>query len=160
MIIFTGSLFAIIFIIFNFRFFIYINENIPLFIILSQIVLILFLVYTSIYSFIALFTNKKGLTISHEGITVDLPYVNIGLLTWNEITEIKKIHDNKMPMVFIYINNPNRIIKKQNAFFKKTMKSDYNNYGSPIRLTPSNLRINYGELYSILLDALKQNKTA
>lgn len=100
--------------------------------------------------------KSAGITIDESGIT-DNTILSAGHIPWNDIQEIKKANGL---LLIILVNNPTKYISRQSNLLKrKLMRKLFKTYGSPIILTPNELKTDFTELKKTLQLALSRNKT-
>ena len=122
---------------------------------------IMFFGATGIYGIKKLFDKKVGLTIDSSGITDNSNASSIGLIEWNDISEIrtKKVMSTKF--LLIEIVNPEKYIgKAKNGLQTKLMKANMNMYETPLSITSNTLKYDFGELEKIIQTEFKRNKNA
>ena len=108
---------------------------------------ILFFSATGILGFKKLFDKKVGLIIDSNGITDNSNASSVGLIEWNDITDI--ITKQVMSTKFLLINvaNPEKYIEKAKSGMKtKLMRSNMKIYGTPLSITSNTLKYDFGEL--------------
>jgi hypothetical protein len=103
--------------------------------------------------------KKPGLIISNEGIIDNSSGVAAGLIPWSEIEDIKTARVMSQQFLMLIVTNPQQYIQRQTSTIKrKGMELNYKNYGSPISISASALKIGFGELQALLIDKWEANK--
>jgi hypothetical protein len=125
------------------------------------IVGILFFSATGIYGIRKLFDKKAGLIIDSDGITDNSNASSIGLIEWNDITEIRTKQIMSTKFLLIDIENPEKYIgKAKNGMQAKLMRTNMNMYETPLSITSNTLKYNFDELEKLVKTELKQIKNA
>ena len=126
------------------------------------IVGILFFGAAGIYGIMKLFDKKVGLIIDSNGITDNSNASSIGLIEWNDISEIRtKQVVMSTKFLLIDIVNPEKYIgKAKNGIQAKLMKANMNMYETPLSITSTTLKYDFGELEKLIQSEFKRNKNA
>lgn len=112
-----------------------------------------------VVGFKKLFDKKVGLIIDSNGITDNSNASSIGLIEWNDITEI--ITKQVMSTKFLLINvaNPEKYIGKAESGMKaKLMRSNMKMSGTPISITYTTLKYDFGKLEQLIQTEFERNK--
>lgn len=120
---------------------------------------ILFFGTTGIFGFKKLFDKKVGLIIDSNGITDNSNASSVGLIEWNDITDIitKQVMSTKF--LLINVTNPEKYIGKAKSRMKaKLMRSNMKMYGTPLSITTNTLKYDFGKLEQLILTEFKRNK--
>ncbi len=104
-----------------------------------------------------LFNKNPGLIIDSEGITDNSNGLNIDLIPWNDITEIKSNSFRGIKTILIYVRNPEEYIekaktKRASVILKDNMKTN----GTPFSIASNTLKYNFEELEQLLNAKLKE----
>ncbi|WP_431160940.1 STM3941 family protein [Flagellimonas beolgyonensis] len=127
---------------------------------IGGIVGILFFGATGIYGIKKLSDNKVGLIIDSDGITDNTNALSIGLIEWNDITEIRTKQVMYTKFLLIDITNPEKYIgKAKNGMQAKLMKANMNMYETPLSITSNTLKYDFGELEKLIQTEFKRKKT-
>ena len=128
---------------------------------IGGIVGILFFSATGIYGIKKLFDKKIGLIIDSDGITDNSNASSIGLIEWNDISEIRTKQVMSTKFLLIDIVNPEKYIgKAKNGLQAKLMKANMNMYETPLSITSNTLKYDFGELEKLIQTEFKRNKNA
>lgn len=120
---------------------------------------ILFFGATGIYGFRKLFDKKIGLIIDSNGITDNSNASSIGLIEWNDISEIKTQQVMSTKFLLIKVINPEKYIEKAKSGMKaKLMRTNMKMYGTPLSITSNTLKYDFGKLEKLIQAEFKQNK--
>jgi hypothetical protein len=109
-----------------------------------------------------LFDKRPGIVIDAQGITDNAGAMSVGLILWNDISDIKEriiqvSRFSKQSFVVIILKHPETYISKQtNAIKRKIMSSNLNGYGSPINITSNGLKIKHNDLLLLMKENLKK----
>lgn len=109
--------------------------------------------------------DKVALIIDERGITEKSTGVSLGLVPWEDITEIgiSRLQAglfNKAYFISVYVKNPDEYIGKgKNAMVRQALNWNMKNYGSPINIMPQPLGMKHDELERIIREAFEQYKT-
>jgi len=120
---------------------------------------VLFFGATGKYGIRKMFDNKPGLIIDSTGITDNSNESSIGLIEWNDISEIK-IHQ-VMSTKFLLINvvNPEKYIGKAKSRIRaKLMRTNMEMTGTPLSITSNTLKYNFGKLEQLVQTEFNRNK--
>ncbi|MFC4267313.1 STM3941 family protein [Polaribacter marinivivus] len=106
------------------------------------------------------FKNNSGLIIDSQGITDNSNLSNIGLIEWNDIVGIETMEIASNKIILIQTEKPEKYIDRaKNRIAKKIMKANFNNYGSPISITSSALKIKFDDLEKVIKKEFDKHKT-
>jgi hypothetical protein len=118
----------------------------------------LFFGATGIYGVKKMFDNSVGLTIDDDGIIDNTNASSIGLIKWNDITEIKTEQVMSTKFLLIFTSDPNRILEKVSGLKRKLIAGNMKMYGTPLSITSTTLKYNFNDLEKILKDRLNQHR--
>ena len=122
---------------------------------------LIFFGVTLSYGIKKLFDKKIGLIIDSKGITDNSNASSIGLIEWNDISEIrtKKVLSTKF--LLIDVVNPDKYIQKAKSKFQaKLINLNMNRYKTPITITTNILKYDFEELKKLIHTEHKRNKNA
>jgi hypothetical protein len=116
---------------------------------------------TGIYGIRKIFDNKVGLIIDENGITDNSNASSIGLIEWNDISEIKTEQVMSTKFLLIEIENPEKYIAKaKNKMKARLMKTNMKMYGTPLSITSNTLKYDFDELGKLIQTEFEKNKNA
>jgi hypothetical protein len=122
---------------------------------------ILFFGAGCIYGIKKLFDKKIGLIIDSNGITDNSNASSIGLIEWNDISEIRIKQVMSTKFLLIDIVNPDKYIgKAKNGVQTKLLKANMNMYDTPLSITSNTLKYDFEELEKIIQTEFKKIKNA
>ncbi|SHJ25073.1 hypothetical protein SAMN04488096_1202 [Mesonia phycicola] len=120
---------------------------------------ILFFGAAGIYGIKKLFDKKVGLIIDSNGITDNSNASSIGLIEWNDISDIRTKQVMSTKFLLIDIVNPEKYIgKAKSGIQARLMKANMNMYETPISITSNTLKYAFGELEELIQIEYKRNK--
>jgi len=120
---------------------------------------ILFFGAAGFYGIKKMFDKKVGLIIDSNGITDNSNESSIGLIEWNDITEIRTKQVVSTKFLLIDIVNPEKYIgKAKNRIQARLMKANMNIYETPLSITSNTLKYDFGELEKLIQTEYKKNK--
>ena len=119
---------------------------------------IIFFGSTGIYGIKKMFDKAIGLTIDENGITDNSNASSVGLVEWNDITEIRTEQVMSTKFLLIFIANPDFYIDKVKGFKKKLLQGNNKMYGTPISITSNTLKFSFDDLEKLIIDGLKEYK--
>jgi hypothetical protein len=126
---------------------------------ISGILGILFFGVAGIYGIKKLFDNRAGLIIDSNGITDNSNASSIGLIEWNDISEIRTKQVMSTKFILIDTINPEKYIgKAKNGIQARLMKANMNIYETPLSITSNTLQYDFGELEKLIQTQFKSNK--
>jgi len=121
---------------------------------------ILFFGAIGIFGLKKLFDKKVGLTIDSKGITDNSNGSSVGLIEWNDITDIMTNQVMSTKFLLVIVKNPEKYIEKTNSRMKaKLMRSNMKMYGTPLSISPNTLKYDFEKLEQLILTEFKRNKT-
>lgn len=121
----------------------------------------LFFGATGIYGIKKIFDKKVGLIIDENGITDNSNASSIGLIEWNDITEIKTEQVMSTKFLLIKVENPEKYIgKAKNRIKANLMRVNMNMYETPLSITSNTLKFDFGELEKLIQTEFEKNKNA
>ncbi len=122
---------------------------------------VLFFGAGGIYGIKKLFDKKIGLIIDSNGITDNSNASSIGLIEWNDISEIRIKQVMSTKFLLIDIVNPDKYIgKAKNRVQTKLLKANMNMYDTPLSITSNTLKYDFQELEKIIQAEFKKIKNA
>jgi len=134
--------------------------NNPEIIQITGIMGILFFGAGVIFIFKKLFDKRIGLIIDSDGITDNTSGVSIGLIEWNDILEIRADEVMSTKFLLIYTVDPEKYIKKaKNKFQARLLRANYSMYKTPLSISSTALKFNFGELEKLIQSELARRKT-
>ena len=134
------------------------TEFSPLLIRIIGIASILFFGLALFYSVPKYLDKNPGLIFTSKGIIDNSNGTSIGLIEWCDITDIKIIEIWKNKSILLQTNNPEKYIKKATKRQVNLMLANHKIYGTPLSITPQTLKIDFDELYDLLLEEFYLNK--
>ena len=108
-----------------------------------------------------LLDKKAGLIIDSNGITDNSNATSVGLIEWNDISDIKTKRIMSTKFLLINVLNPEEYISKSKSGMKaKLMRTNLKMSGTPINITSSTLKYNFSELEKIVRIEFEKYKNA
>ena len=106
-----------------------------------------------------IFDKKAGLIIDSSGITDNSNATSVGLIEWNDISDIKTKKIMSTKFLLINITNPEKYIgKAKNGMKAKLMRSNMKMYGTPLSITSNTLKYDFGKLEQLIQTEFERNK--
>lgn len=105
-----------------------------------------------------LFDKKVGLTVDEIGITDNTSASSVGLIKWDNITEIRTGQVMSTKFLLIFINNPQEILEKVSGMKRKILGGNMKMYGTPISITATTLKYNFEDLNKLLTENLDDHR--
>lgn len=107
-----------------------------------------------------LFDKKVGLTIDQDGITDNSNATSIGLIEWNDITNIGTVQVALTKFIMLETDIPEKYIERaKNEISKRAMKANHKMYGSPLSIISNTLKIKHDDLEKLIREEFeKRNK--
>ena len=130
----------------------------PLLIQILGIASILFFGLTLFFSIPKYFDKSLGLIFTKKGIVDNTNGTSVGLIEWNNVTEIKIIEIWKTKAILLVTDKPEKYIAKANSSQVKIMRANWKLYGTPLCITPQTLKIDFEDLYDMILEEYYLNK--
>jgi len=125
------------------------------------IVGVLFFGAAGMYGIKTFFDKKIGLIIDSNGITDNSNASSIGLIKWDDISEIKTKQVMSTKFLLIDIVNPEKYIgKAKNGIQAKLMRANMNMYETPLSITSNTLKYDFRELEKLIQMEFKKHKNA
>jgi hypothetical protein len=109
-----------------------------------------------LYLVVKLFDDKPGLIVDSSGITDNSSGVAAGLITWQSIKKIEERTIRGHRYVAIQVDNPHRYIEKQSGLKRLLMSANYRYFETPIYISANSLKMDYGELSSLLNERMER----
>ena len=120
---------------------------------------ILFFGLTGVLGFRKLFDNSNGLVIDNTGITDNSSSLGIGLIEWEDITDIltKRVMTTKF--LLVHVNNPEKYLSRaENKAKAKLMRANMKMTGTPIQISSNALKYNFKKLEELVQTEYERNK--
>ena len=106
-----------------------------------------------------LFDNKAGLIIDQNGITDNSNATSIGLIEWDDITNVETVQIASTKILIIKTDKPGKYIERAtNGIAKRAMKANHKMYGSPVSIISNSLKIKYEDLERLLAEEFEKRK--
>lgn len=121
-------------------------------------ILIVILLAITIRLIIKLFNRKPGLVIDETGITDNASSVKAGLITWQDIKNIRSVKQHSNQLLLITVANPNKYIDAAHSLKKPVLQMNINMHGTPVIIPAAALNYNFTELQTVLTQAYKKHK--
>lgn len=119
---------------------------------------ILFFGATGIYGVKKMFDNNVGLTIDDNGIVDNTNASSIGLIKWEDITEIRTEQVMSTKFLLIFTKDPDGILEKVSGMKRKLMAGNMKMYGTPLSITSTTLKYNFNDLEKLLKIRLNEER--
>ena len=120
---------------------------------------ILFFGATGIFGIKKLFDKKAGLIIDSNGITDNSNASSVGLIEWDNISDIITKQLILTKFLLIKVTNPEKYIGKAKSGMKaKLMWVNMKMYGTPLSITSNTLKYDFGKLEKLIQTEFKRNK--
>jgi hypothetical protein len=125
----------------------------------SGILAILFFGATGFFGIKKFFDKKVGLIIDSNGITDNSNASSVGLIEWNDISDLVTKQVMSTKFLLIYVTNPEKYIgKAKNGMKAKLMRSNMKMYGTPLSITSNTLRYDFAKLEKLVQTEFERNK--
>ena len=111
-----------------------------------------------IYGIKKLFDKKFGLTVDENGITDNTNASSVGLIKWNDITEIKAEQIMSTKFLLIFTNDPHKILEQTSGMKRKILQGNMKMYGTPISITSTTLKYKFDDLNKLLTERLNEQR--
>ena len=134
------------------------NRFSPLLIQILGVASILFFGLTLFYTIPKYFDKSPGLIFTNNGIIDNTNGTSVGLIEWNDIAEIKIIEIWKTKAVLLLTDKPEKYIERASSSQAKIMRANLKLYGTPLCITPQTLKIDFEDLYDLILEEYYLNK--
>jgi hypothetical protein len=105
-----------------------------------------------------LFDKNIGLMIDENGIFDNTNASSIGLIEWNDITDIRTEKVQSTKFFLIYIKNPEKYLNKANVVKRKLMKGNNKMYGTPLSITSNSLKCKFSYLEKIINNSFTEQQ--
>ncbi|MBJ2176473.1 hypothetical protein JBL43_19640 [Aureibaculum sp. A20] len=103
--------------------------------------------------------KEPGLIIDSSGITDNSNATSVGLIEWNDISDITTKQVMSTKFLLITVTNPEKYIEKAKSGIKaKLMRTNMKMYGTPLSITSNTLKYDFDELEKLILTEFKRNK--
>ena len=119
---------------------------------------IVFFGATGIYGIKKSFDKTIGLTIDEHGIFDNTNASSVGLIMWNDITEIKTEQVASTKFLLIYTENPEKYLDKVKGVKRKLMEGNNRMYGTPLSITSNTLKYNFSDLEKLINDKFNEHQ--
>ena len=98
--------------------------------------------------------KRPGLIVDEQGIYDNTSGTSIGLIRWEDITEIETKDISSTKVLLIHVSNPDAYLDKVSGFKRKAMQMNYNMYGTPLSITANTLKYKFNALEQLLQEGL------
>lgn len=112
---------------------------------------ILFFGLTGVLSIKKLPDTRPALIINDKGIWDNTTFMQVGLITWNSITQIthQKVVNNHF--IFIYTKDPEVYLNKVSGISLRILRKNQQGFGTPFTINGNGVRYNISQLHQLLL---------
>lgn len=98
-----------------------------------------------------LFDSRPGLIIDEQSLTDNSGGLSAGQILWQDIEDFKVLQIQRQRLILVLVKNPQDYIDRQsNAWKRKLMAMNYQQYGTPISISTNGLKISFAELLETL----------
>lgn len=125
-----------------------------IFIKIISVVCVIFFGLCGVYAFIKLFDNKPGLVINNDGIIDNSSYTSVGLIRWENITNVNTREFYGVKCLTIEVNNAEEILSKQTGLKKLLFDLHKGYIDSPVQISSTALKCDFQELYNTIKEQL------
>lgn len=119
------------------------------------ILAIVFFGYTGFISLKMLQNKKPGLVIDDSGILINSSAIEIGKVSWEDVTGFRTQQIMSSKFILIDVKNPDEYISKLNKH-SKMLKKSMELYGTPLSISANTLKISFNELKNTLESELQK----
>lgn len=118
----------------------------------------LFFGATTVYAVKKMFDKNAGLIIDNQGITDNTHASSIGLIKWEDITEIRMAQVMSSRFLLIYMPNYTAILEKYTGIRRKIMEQNMKTYGTPVSITTDTLNCQLDDLVKLIGEKMTEAK--
>ncbi len=97
-----------------------------------------------------LFDKRPGLIIDDQGIQDNTGLGKGRFIAWTNITGFKLIEIKRTKLISVFVNNADELIAGQSPWKQKMTRLTLQNYGTPISISSSTLKMDSDELLKLL----------
>ncbi|WP_445383001.1 STM3941 family protein [Robiginitalea sp. IMCC43444] len=106
-----------------------------------------------------LFDQKAGLIIDQKGITDNSNSTSVGLIEWDDISDIGTIQVASTKILMLETDKPDKYINRaKNGISKRALKANHKMYGSPLSIVSNSLKIKYDDLEKLIREEFEKRK--
>jgi|GEM_PF-700021 hypothetical protein len=130
--------------------------------ILVKTVGFLTLLFFSLIIFIVskrLFEPELGLTIDEEGVNDHSSNFAVGLVKWENVTQIETKKFIWMKSLLIHTNNPEEYLREASGFKLRLLAGNIHRSKTPIVISGGGLKIKFSKLEELIQDYWEKSKT-
>ncbi len=125
----------------------------PIFLRIVGAISILFFGAAGIVGLKKIFQKAPGLILNESGIIDSSSGVSLGLIKKQDIIGINKVKIASTKILLIEVSNPEEYVAKApNAAVKKLLKMNQQQYGTPLSINSTTLKIKFEELEKMLME--------
>lgn len=123
------------------------------------IISILFFGSTGLFGIYKLFDSRPGLIINDKGIQDYSSAVGSRFIAWDQIRDIDVDKVQSTRFLFIFVNDPEAIMKKEGPVKRAMMRLNNRFYGTPVSISSSSLKCDFDDLITAVAKRLKEHRT-
>lgn len=116
----------------------------------------LFFGATGIYGVKKLFDKSVGLTIDENGITDNTNASSIGLIKWDDITEIQTAKVMSTQFLLIFTRDSHAILENASGMKRKLLERNLKMYGTPLSISSTTLMYHFNDLETLVKDRFNE----
>ena len=120
----------------------------------------LFFGVLSAYALRKLFGDPIGLIIDEEGITDHTSASAVGLIKWDDITEVRVVQVKSTRFLLLYVANPGEYLDKAKGLKKMFMKGNHSMYGTPLSIASNTLQYKFNDLERLIAERLSSRRSS
>lgn len=103
-------------------------------------------------------SNKKGLTISAQGLTLNYGMNKFGPIAWNTILHAEQKRYMLNNFIVVYLENPGAFMATRTGLSKRMYSENHSTHGSPVVINTSQLNTTADELVSDIKQRIENAK--
>ncbi len=111
------------------------------------------------FVFLKIFDRKPGLVINDEWILDNSSFLSVGLIKWDNISNVAVNNIRKQKILTITLKNPDEFMEKQNVVKKFCFKLNHKYFESPVQISDSALKYDCQKIYEIIKRKIASHKT-
>ena len=128
-----------------------IEEDIP--IIICAVIILAFFGFATNFMIKKLKDKTPGIIIDQKGVHDNTSGVSVGLISWNDIENIRIENVLSSKFIVIDVKNPDDYLEKiKSPLMKRAAKTNVNLVRSPLTISANSLEIGLDELFKLITD--------
>jgi hypothetical protein len=110
----------------------------------------------AVFAITKLLSGKPGIVLDEYGITDLTTAKGPGTIAWNEISSVRADSMMTTRVLLVYLYDADGFIGRHSGLTKTMLRSNRGNFGTPVAIAASQVKMSFGELHKLIDSYLTQ----